>query len=96
MHITESSGVNLLHWATITNRTSVVPILARAGVPLDALDDNGFTPLMYAATVDVGDTATLKALLQAGADRTVRNDQGRTPLDQARHYRHTRIADALR
>lgn len=96
VHITESSGVNLLHWATITNRTSVVPILARAGVPLDALDDNGFTPLMYAATVDVGDTATLKALLQAGADRTVRNDQGRTPLDQARHYRHTRIADALR
>jgi ankyrin repeat protein len=96
VHVTESSGVNLLHWATIANRSSVVPILAGAGVPLDAVDDNGFTPLMYAATVDLGDTETLKALLQAGADRTVRNDQGRTPLGQARHYRHTRIADALR
>jgi len=94
--ITESSGVNLLHWATITNRASVIPILARAGVPLNATDDNGFTPLMYAATVDVGDTDTLKALLSAGADRRIRNDQGRTPLDQARHYKHARIADALR
>jgi ankyrin repeat protein len=94
--ITESSGVNLLHWATITNRASVIPILVRAGVPLNATDDNGFTPLMYAATVDVGDTDTLKALLSSGADRRIRNDQGRTPLEQARHYKHARIADALR
>lgn len=96
VHITESSGINLLHWATIANRSSVIPILARAGVPLDALDDNGFTPLMYAATVDVGDTETLKALLQAGADRKIRNDEGRTPLEQARYHKHARIADALR
>jgi len=94
--LTESTGVNLLHWATITNRASVIPVLARAGVPLNAIDDNGFTPLMYAATVDVGDTQTLKALLESGADRTIRNDQGRTPLEQARHLKHTRIADALR
>ena len=94
--ITESSGVNLLHWATITNRAAVIPVLVRAGVPLNATDDNGFTPLMYAATVDVGDTDTLKALLSSGADRKIRNDQGRTPLDQARHYKHARIADALK
>ena len=94
--LTESTGVNLLHWATITNRASVIPVLARAGVPLNAIDDNGFTPLMYAATVDVGDTQTLTALLQSGADRTIRNDQGRTPLEQARHFKHARIADALR
>jgi ankyrin repeat protein len=93
--ITESSGVNLLHWATITNRASVIPILVRAGVPLNATDDNGFTPLMYAATVDVGDTDTLKALLSSGADRRIRNDQGRTPLEQARHYKHAGIAHAL-
>jgi ankyrin repeat protein len=95
-NLTERSGINLLHWATITNRASVIPILVRAGVPLNATDDNGFTPLMYAATVDVGDTDTVKALLSAGADRRIRNDQGRTPLDQARHYKHARIADALR
>jgi len=94
-HLTESTGVNLLHWAVITNRAAVIPILVRAGVPLNATDDNGFTPLMYAATVDVGDTDTLDALLQAGADRRVRNDQGRTPLEQARRFKHARIANAL-
>ena len=94
--LAESTGVNLLHWATITNRASVILVLARAGVPLNAIDDYGFTPLMYAATVDVGDTQTLKALLESGADRTIRNDQGRTPFEQARHLKHAGIADALR
>jgi ankyrin repeat protein len=96
VHITESSGVNLLHWAAITNRASVIPILARAGVSLNAIDDQGFTPLMYAATVDVGETGTLQALLDAGADRRIRNDQGRTALEQARHFRHAHIAAALK
>jgi ankyrin repeat protein len=96
VHITESSGVNLLHWAAITNRTAVIPVLARAGVALNAIDDKGFTPLMYAATVDVGDTATLKALLDAGADRRIRNDEGRTAFQQARHFRHPQIAAALK
>jgi ankyrin repeat protein len=94
--ITESSGINLLHWAAITNRPAVIPILAKAGVPVDAIDDAGYTPLMYAATVDVGGTETLKALLAAGANRSVRNARGRTPIQQARFYRHAAIADALK
>ena len=48
--LTERSGINLLHWATITNRATVIPVLVKAGVPLDAIDDFGYTPLMYAAT----------------------------------------------
>jgi ankyrin repeat protein len=51
VNLTESSGINLLHWATITNRAAVIPILVKAGVPLNATDDFGYTPLMYAATV---------------------------------------------
>jgi hypothetical protein len=38
----------------------------------------------------------LKALLAAGADKRIKNDDGRTPLDQARRYRHAQIADALK
>jgi ankyrin repeat protein len=94
--ITENSGINLLHWATITNRSAVVPALVEAGVPLNARDDSGFTPLMYAATIDFGDTETLTALVKAGADKTIRNNQGRTASEQAHHYGHARLEAALR
>jgi ankyrin repeat protein len=94
--LVESTGINLLHWATITNRASVIPELARAGVDIDAIDEHGFTPLMYAATIDFGDTTTLEALLAAGASRDIRNGQGRTPRAQALYLRHGRLAQALR
>jgi ankyrin repeat protein len=94
--LTESSGINLMHWATITNRADVIPLLARAGVDVDAIDAHGYTPLMYAATIDFGDTATAAALVAAGADKKVRNEDGRTPLAQALHFRHARVAQLLR
>jgi ankyrin repeat protein len=93
--LTERSGVNLLHWATITGRTDVIPLLTKAGVPLNDTDKAGFTPLMYAATIDFGDTATLRALLSAGADRTVRNPDGRNALEQARYLHHTALETEL-
>ena len=91
----ESTGINLLHWATITNRAALIPVLVKAGVPLNATDDNGFTPLMYAATIDFGDTRTLDALLAAGADRSIRDSENRTPLQQARRLGHAKIETAL-
>jgi len=93
--LVERTGVNLLHWAAITNRAEVVPELAKAGVDINAIDEHGFTPLMYAATIDFGETSTLDALLASGADRTIRNRQGRTPLAHALYLRHTRIAQVL-
>jgi ankyrin repeat protein len=93
--LVERTGVNLLHWATLTNRPDVIPLLANAGVEINAIDEAGFTPLMYAATVDFGDTATLRALVAAGADKTIRNGAGRTPLQQARRLGLTQLASAL-
>ena len=92
----DRTGVNLLHWATITNRASVIPILVKAGVPINAIDAAGFTPLMYAATIDQGDDDTLEALRRAGASQRIRNDQGRTPVQQAERLKHKRAAVALR
>jgi len=91
----DGTGINLLHWATITNRASMIPILAKAGVPVNAIDDFGYTPLMYAATVDEGDLQALEALLAAGANRTLKNDDGRTPVQQARRLGHAQIVRAL-
>lgn len=93
---TEASGINLLHWAAITDRPAVIPLLVKAGVPLNGVDENGYTPLMYAATIDFGDTAVLEALLKAGANRNVPNDKGRTPVEQARYFHHARLAATLK
>ena len=93
--LVESSGVNLLHWSTITNRAEVIPVLAKAGVDINAIDEAGFTPLMYAATIDFGDTSTLRALVAAGADKMIRNASGRTALQQAQRLGHTQLAIAL-
>ena len=49
----DGSGINLLHWAAITDRPSLIPILAEAHVAVNEMDDHGFTPLMYAATIDL-------------------------------------------
>ncbi|HEY6346722.1 MAG TPA: ankyrin repeat domain-containing protein [Bryobacteraceae bacterium] len=94
--MTESSGINLIHWAAIANRPSVIPALVAAGTPVNAQDQFGFTPLMYAATIDFGDAESVKTLLRAGADPTIRNLDGRTPVEQARHLGHTRLEAALR
>jgi len=94
--IVESSGINLLHWAAIANRAGVISALVDAQVPINAMDDNGFTPLTYAATIDFGDTDVMKALLSAGADKTIRSLDGRTPAAQARRHKHSRLEAALR
>jgi ankyrin repeat protein len=93
--LVERTGVNLLHWAAITNRAAVIPELAKAGVDVNAIDEHGFTPLMYAATIDFGDTATLRALLASGADRRIKNESGRTPLQQAKRLGYAQLAKAL-
>lgn len=92
----EGTGINLLHWATITNRSDVIPVLIQAKVPLNDTDENGFTPLMYAATLDFGDTKTLDALLAAGADVSIKDLKNRTPVQQAQRLKHARIEARLR
>ncbi len=92
----ESTGITLLHWAVITNRASLIPILVKAGADLNATDDYGFTPLMYAATLDYGDTKVLEALLAAGADPTIVDYEKHTPLQQTRRFRHAQHEAVLR
>jgi ankyrin repeat protein len=94
--ITEGSGINLVHWAAITNRPEAIPVLLAAKADMNAVDQFGFTPLMYAATVDEGDIDVATILLKAGADRSIRNKENRTALDQARRYKHAKLVEALR
>jgi len=59
-------------------------------------DGFDFTPLMYAATIDFGDTRSLQALLKAGADPNIRNAEGLTAIEQARKYRHGNFEAVLK
>jgi hypothetical protein len=92
----ESTGINLMHWATITNRSELIPVLLAAKVPLDEVDENGYTPLMFAASIDFGDTKTLDALLAAGADRDIKDYKNRTALQHAQQLGHAAIVARLR
>ena len=65
----------------------VVRVLIAAGAPLDHVNNLGWTALIESIVLGDGGkrhTATLKALLEAGASASLRDRQGRTPLELAR------------
>src|SRR6185436_15077369 len=65
----------------------VVRLLIAAGAPLDHVNNLGWTALIESIVLGDGGprhTATLKALLDAGASAALKDRQGRTPLELAR------------
>ena len=65
----------------------VVRTLIAAGAPLDHVNNLGWTALIESIVLGDGGprhTATLKALVDAGASTRLADRQGRTPLDLAR------------
>jgi ankyrin repeat protein len=61
---------------------AVIPLLVRAGAPLETRDHSGRTALMWAA--DRRHPAAVLALLHAGADADARDPHGKTIQDIAR------------
>src|SRR5262249_8376814 len=92
---TDPDGMTAMHWTALSTSTEMVRILAAAGVPLDQPDKHGFTPLMYAASIDYGNAEMVKALLAAGAARNVKAKDGKTALSQAKRFRYPYIVEAL-
>lgn len=81
-------GVTPLINAVIDGQTEAVLALLEAGADPNARDGgaSGLTPLMWAATVDRGDTRVLDALVAHGADRAAVADGGVTALSCAREH----------
>jgi N-acyl-D-amino-acid deacylase len=88
-------GLTPLGWAAIGNRTAAIPALLTNGARVNHTDELGMTPLLYAASIDFGDTSAVEALLAAGADRAAKTRDGQTALDRARKYGHGAIAARL-
>ncbi len=79
-------GGTPLSWAAGPfSNPEIVAALVAASADVNQVDTTGMTPLMWAARY--GAPATVKVLLDAGADVTATNKQGQTSLDLARQKR---------
>jgi ankyrin repeat protein len=91
----DDDKISVLSWAVISNHSNIVQLLLAKGAKVNQVDNFGMTPLLYAASIDYGDTAVLQQLIAAGADVSAKNKEGLTALDLARNYHHQRIAELL-
>lgn len=74
-------GWTPLHYACTGGHVDVIRELISAHAYIDAESPNKTTPLMMAARY--GSVASVRVLLESGADPTLRNDQGLTAVDFA-------------
>jgi ankyrin repeat protein len=72
----DKHGTTPLHQAAANGSVEAMRLLVAAGAPVDAANDFGATPLMWAIT----EPEKVKLLVGAGADVNARSKMGRTPL----------------
>ncbi|HEV2352400.1 MAG TPA: ankyrin repeat domain-containing protein [Terriglobia bacterium] len=92
VHEKDSDSMTALHWAVVDHHPAAVKALLDAGADVNAVDRFGYTPLLYASTIDFGDSETARILLQAGADPNIKAKKGETALSQARKLPYVRNA----
>ncbi|KAG6860764.1 hypothetical protein C0995_007796 [Termitomyces sp. Mi166 len=78
---TTSSGQTLLHLSAFLGFSSLVSFLVKHGIDLDVRDRNGYTALHFAVLSK--SEASVRILLNAGADRDIVNALGKTPAECA-------------
>src|SRR5579883_245141 len=91
----DGDGVTLLELAVINGRTNIARLLISRGANVNAVDKRGMTPLLYAASIDYGDSGMLDLLIQSGADIKARTPERLTALDLARKYGQANLVKSL-
>ena len=89
----QRTGWTPLHYAATAPVADAAQLLVERGAVIDAPSPNGTTPLMMASRY--GLEATARWLLSRGADPRIRNEQGLSAADFARHVERTALADTL-
>ena len=79
---TDAYGQTPLMYAARAGNVDAVQAFLDAGAFADARSGAGWTALMYAAR-DNPDARIAEAIFEAGGDPSLRNDEGKTPLDLA-------------
>jgi ankyrin repeat protein len=89
------AGAQPIHSAALGDNGEVVRELVMRGADVNARTrDEAQTPLHFAAAM--GKVKAVEALVELGADLTVKDSKGRTPLDAAERAGRTDIAAFLR
>ncbi|MCI0615549.1 ankyrin repeat domain-containing protein [bacterium] len=105
MNILKEKGANInergwanrtaVHWAALAESPANIPALLDWGLDINAQDDDGMTPLMYAVqynatqpgirtTGKLPPLETVDLLLEKGADCSIKNKDGKTVHDLAK------------
>ena len=72
---------------------TVIPLLLEADAQIDAQDNSGGTPLIYASAN--GKEAAVRELLKGNPNLDLKDNSGDTALDWARQENHQSIVDLL-
>jgi hypothetical protein len=86
-------GWSPLHYAATGPEPRLVALMLDRGASVDARSPNGSTPLMMAARY--GTEASVKVLMDRGAQPGLKNDLGLSAADFARQVGRTALADRL-
>ena len=88
----DKTGLTPLHYAARGAADEEIPLLLSEGANVNAQDDDGNTPLHIIFFSDEFrpdiEFPTFKALVDGGADKTIKNKEGETPYDLAKKYQY--------
>ena len=87
----DNGHMTALMKAALWSHVATVEKLLDAGAAVNKTTRGGFSALMFA-----GNAQTVRALLGAGADATLKDNRGKTALDHARESDKTKIVELLR
>ena len=82
-----------MHWACSNGSIDLVERLLQHGADVDAVDNDGVTPLMRASFG--GHLRVVQLLLTRGADTSLRDRDGITALSGALDLGHGAVADLI-
>lgn len=91
----EPNGITLLDRAVLSNQIDIAKLLIAHGANVNHVDQLNMTPLLYAASIDFGDSGMIDLLLTAGARRDAQTKEGLTALDLAKKYNHSHLLASL-
>lgn len=86
-------GWTALHYAAAIGDCEIIRLLLDKSAYIDAESPNKTTPIMMAART--GQVAAVKLLMEAGADLSLKNEQGLSATDFAANNEYPELAKAL-